>query len=132
MLTPQKSPQLLKNYHPVIKRGLVETPPYLPVIFPLQFHNSFIYGGFPTLPEGYTILAPLLRPKKHAQGAKAQQLPHDLFDGTAGRPSLFSNDAPVSAVHEELEEAKKRGTPCGMRARLGAAGGDLSWNVLEL
>lgn len=62
---------------------------------------------------------------KHAQGAMAQQLPHDLFDGTAGRPSLFSNDAPVSAVHEELEEAKKRGTPCGMRARLGAAGGDL-------
>mmetsp|Transcript_49323 Transcript_49323/g.107409 ORF Transcript_49323/g.107409 Transcript_49323/m.107409 type:complete len:336 (-) Transcript_49323:9-1016(-) len=41
--------------------------------------------------------------------AMAQQLPHDLFNGTAGRPSLFSNDAPVSAVHEELEEAKKRG-----------------------
>lgn len=41
--------------------------------------------------------------------AKAQQLPRDLFDGTAGRPWLFSSDAPVSAVHEELEEAKKRG-----------------------
>eukprot|EP00435_Cladocopium_sp_Y103_P072997 s282_g42.t1 len=55
--------------------------------------------------------------------AKAQQLPRDLFDGTAGRPSLFSNDAPVSAVHEELEEAKKRGTLCAKEV--------LAWKMLD-
>ena len=39
------------------------------------------------------------------------QLPHELFDGQLGRPSLWSPDAPASAVHEELEEAKRRGSP---------------------
>lgn len=50
-------------------------------------------------------------PKPFQRGNATLQLPHELFDGQLGRPSLWSPDAPASAVHEELEEAKRRGSP---------------------
>lgn len=70
---------------------------------PFSKSSSCIIWGFSSCPN------PNIPPFQ--RGNATLQLPHELFDGQLGRPSLWSPDAPASAVHEELEEAKRRGSP---------------------